>query len=108
KISQRLRKRIEHLFAEAKELMGLRRARRRGIAQVLEQCLMTAMVQNIKCIVKAIDRSQNGIPAIVERSAYLSRHIYEFLSKQMTAFINIFMQVPSFIFRKEFTATIYL
>jgi len=30
RVSQRCRKRIEHLFAEAKEQMGLRRARRRG------------------------------------------------------------------------------
>jgi len=51
RVSQRCRKRIEHLFAEAKEQMGLRRARRRGRAQVLEQCLLTALVQNIKRIV---------------------------------------------------------
>jgi transposase len=53
RMSQRCRKRIEHLFAEAKEQMGLRRARRRGRAQVLEQCLLTALVQNIKRIVAA-------------------------------------------------------
>jgi len=51
RLSQRCRKRIEHLFAEAKEQMGLRRARRRGWANVTEQCLLTAMVQNIKRIV---------------------------------------------------------
>lgn len=56
RISQRFRKFIEHLFAEAKELMGLRRARRRGIEQVQEQCLMTATVQNIKRIVKALSK----------------------------------------------------
>ena len=47
-----MRKRIERLFGEAKEQMGLRRARRRGLEQVREQCLMTAMAQNIKRIVK--------------------------------------------------------
>jgi transposase len=57
--SQRFRKFIEHLFAEAKELMGLRRARRRGLEQVREQCLMTATVQNIKRIVKALEK---GLP----------------------------------------------
>ena len=51
RLSQRCRKRIEHLFAEAKEQMGLRRARRRGWANVTEQCLLTALVQNIKRIV---------------------------------------------------------
>jgi hypothetical protein len=59
-ISQRFRKFIEHLFAEAKELMGLRRARRRGIEQVQVQCLMTATVQNIKRIVKAIEKGNPG------------------------------------------------
>jgi IS5 family transposase len=56
KISQRFRKFIEHLFDEAKKLMGLRRARRRGLEQVREQCLVTATVQNIKRIVKALER----------------------------------------------------
>jgi uncharacterized protein YqfA (UPF0365 family) len=56
RISQRCRKRIEHLFAEAKEQMGLRRARRRGLRNLTEQCLMTARVQNLKRIVGAIAR----------------------------------------------------
>ena len=56
-ISQKMRKRIEHLFGEAKDQMGLRRARRRGIKNMEEQCLMTAMVQNIKRIVLAKPRS---------------------------------------------------
>jgi len=60
RISQRFRKFIEHLFAEAKELMGLRRARRCGIEQVREQCLMTATVQNIKRIVKALENGNPG------------------------------------------------
>lgn len=54
RLSQRERKMIEQLFGEAKELMGLRRARRRGHEHVSEQCLMTAMVQNIKRIVAAV------------------------------------------------------
>lgn len=54
RLSQRCRKRIEHLFAEAKEQMGLRRARRRKWGNVTEQCLMTALVQNIKRIVAAL------------------------------------------------------
>jgi transposase len=74
RVSQRCRKRIEHLFAEAKEQMGLRRARRRGRAQVLEQCLLTALVQNIKRIVAARFRgpaaaapSPQGFGLMVER-----------------------------------------
>jgi len=74
RVSQRCRKRIEHLFAEAKEQMGLRRARRRGRAQVLEQCLLTALVQNIKRIVAAWSQrppaataSPQGLWLLVER-----------------------------------------
>ncbi len=56
RLSQRCRKRIEHLFAEAKEQMGLRRAMRRGKRNLTEQCLMTAMAQNIKRIVAALEK----------------------------------------------------
>lgn len=65
RLSQRCRKRIEHLFGEAKEQMGLRRARRRGRAQVLEQCLLTALVQNIKRIVAAVSRRPIVAPSAV-------------------------------------------
>jgi transposase len=54
RISQRCRKKVEMLFGEAKEFMGLRRARRRGYTNVMEQCLITATVQNIKRIVYAL------------------------------------------------------
>ena len=62
-ISQKMRKRIEHLFGEAKEQMGLRRARRRGIKNMEEQCLMTALVQNIKRIV--LTKSRPGRKALI-------------------------------------------
>lgn len=39
---------IERSFADAKELHGLRYARMRGLSKVKEQCLMTAIAQNIK------------------------------------------------------------
>lgn len=39
---------IERSFADAKELHGLRYARMRGLLKVKEQCLMTAISQNIK------------------------------------------------------------
>jgi transposase len=53
--SQRCRKRVEMLFGEAKEFMGLGRARRRRHSNVREQCLATAAVQNIKRIIKAME-----------------------------------------------------
>ena len=66
-LSQHYRKRIEHLFAEAKEQMGLRRARRRGWANVTEQCLLTAMVQNMKRIVAALPLLLPAAAAICPR-----------------------------------------
>ncbi len=39
---------IERSFADAKELHGLRYARMRGLEKVKEQCLLTAICQNIK------------------------------------------------------------
>ena len=45
---------IERSFAEAKELHGLRYARMLGIRNIYEQSFLTAAVQNMKRIVKAI------------------------------------------------------
>src|SRR4051812_34642963 len=45
---KRRKETIEQSFADAKELHGLRYARMRGIARVTEQCLLTAVCQNIK------------------------------------------------------------
>jgi transposase len=54
RISQRMRKRIEELFGEAKDCMGLRRAKFRLQCFVREQVLMTATAQNIKRMVKLL------------------------------------------------------
>jgi hypothetical protein len=51
-----MRKRIEELFGEAKEFMGLRRAKFRLHRFVREQVLMTATAQNIKRMVKLLSR----------------------------------------------------
>jgi transposase len=67
RLSQRYRKKIESLFGEGKEQMGLRRAQRRGHENVTEQCFMTAMVQNIKRIIAAFDkRGVGGICAALK------------------------------------------
>ena len=66
--SQRCRKRIEHLFAEAKEQMGLRRARRRGWANVTEQCLLTALAQNLKRIVAALPALPSAAATAIGRA----------------------------------------
>jgi len=82
RLSQRCRKKIEHLFGESKEQMGLRRARRRGKANVLEQLLMTAMVQNMKRIVTAMER--NTKPVASAAAAYKSS-VFQSISSHITA-----------------------
>ncbi|MGH7773413.1 MAG: IS1182 family transposase [Candidatus Binatia bacterium] len=57
RISQLMRKRIEELFGEAKEFMGLRRAKFRRAIHVREQVLLTATTQNIKRMVRLLSRT---------------------------------------------------
>jgi len=64
-LSQRKRKQIEELFGEAKEFMGLRRARYRGLRFVREQILMTAAAQNIKRMIKLLSRGRPKAPALL-------------------------------------------
>ena len=56
RISQRMRKRIEELFGEAKEFMGMRKMKFRLLKFVKEQILMTAAAQNIKRMVKLLSK----------------------------------------------------
>jgi transposase len=92
RLSQKLRKRIEHLFAEAKTWHGLNRARCRGLRAVQQQIDMTAAVQNIKRLVGFMRRTQKNvgildslsvahysIPALVTTFRSLIRHFYSFL-----------------------------
>jgi Transposase DDE domain len=51
-----MRKRVEELFGEAKECMGLRRMKFRGALFVREQVLLTATAQNIKRMVRLLTR----------------------------------------------------
>ena len=73
RVSQRMRKRIEELFGEAKEFMGLRRAKFRRLKFVREQVLMTAAAQNIKRIVAHLSKQgpKKGATA-AKRSAITS------------------------------------
>ena len=59
-LSQRLRIRIEHTFAEAKEHHGLRRSRYRTLCKQQEQANLTALVQNLKRLVSFTSRSKAG------------------------------------------------
>ncbi len=64
-----MRKRIEELFGEAKELMGFRRAKFRYRRFVKEQVLMTAAAQNIKRVVKLLSRRAPMREAGVDRAS---------------------------------------
>lgn len=73
RISQRMRKRIEELFGEAKEFMGLRRAKFRRMKFVREQVLMTAAAQNIKRMVKILTGMRpKEVASAVQKSLVLS------------------------------------
>ncbi len=69
RISQRKRKQIEELFGEAKEFMGLRRAKYRGLQFVREQVLMTATAQNIKRMIKLLSRGGPKAAAMAMQQA---------------------------------------
>ena len=83
RLSQRCRKRIEHLFGEAKEFMGLRRARRRGRANVTEQCLLTALVQNLKRMVAWMEQRPVGAAAAAKQVLQHIKTLYLSLSHWM-------------------------
>ncbi|MHC1682122.1 MAG: IS1182 family transposase [Clostridiaceae bacterium] len=53
-IYKRRKETIERSFADSKNIHGLRYARFRGLRKVQEQCLLTAAVQNMKKIARAL------------------------------------------------------
>ena len=57
-LSQKLRKRSEHVFAEAKQNHGLNRARYRGLNHLQEQLYFIASVQNLKRLVSFMNRKK--------------------------------------------------
>jgi hypothetical protein len=81
-----MRKKIEELFGEAKEFMGLRQAKFRRTTFVREQVLMTAAAQNIKRMVKMLFRRDP------ERGAVSVRvRLSNFLSEILVAMFRIFI-----------------
>ena len=82
KLSQKLRKRVEHVFAEAKQWHGLDRARCRGLESMQQQAHMTATVQNIKRLVAHCLRKAKKAGAFT-----LIREAYR-LSKRLIRYIH--------------------
>jgi len=100
RLSQRCRKKIEELFGEAKEQHGMRRMKFRGRAVVKEQVLLTAAVQNIKRLVKFLER-RDPEPAEATRAgratpknrplrafARLTLTVFENLSRSLSLIVN--------------------
>lgn len=56
RIYKRRKETVERSFADAKQLHGHRYARMRGLAKVMEQCLMAAAAQNMKKIALLLAR----------------------------------------------------
>jgi len=86
-LSQTLRKRVEHVFAEAKQWHGLDRARCRGLQSVRQQASLTAAVQNIKRLVSHCRRTATRAAASM-REMYPSQTMVQ-LIRPIIAGLNI-------------------
>jgi transposase len=75
KLSQKLRKRNEHLFAEAKQNHGMKQARYRGIDPLQEQLYFTASVQNLKRLVAFMRRKKAAVQAHLHENAISCRFL---------------------------------
>jgi transposase len=71
KHSQKLRKHIEHTFAEAKVCHGLSRAKSRGVRAVNLQLILTAVVQNIKRLVKFLSKKSKNAAVLPSKNGFL-------------------------------------
>ncbi|HBR17405.1 MAG TPA: hypothetical protein DD725_07345 [Deltaproteobacteria bacterium] len=87
------RKSVERIIAEAKGFHGMSRARLRGISNVKEQCLMTAVVQNIKRLAawtKKKASPANQLMVIKTKVAKIVEALnYRFLTSHYFSFITI-------------------
>ena len=111
KLSQKLRKRVEHIFAEAKICHGLGRARGRGLASVQQQAIMTAFVQNIKRLVKFMrQKNKNAVVLALNIGIMLSicakynwfcilfKHFYHSMHN-IGLIYSKFVSLPTFVTR---------
>ena len=92
KLSRRLRKRSEHIFAEAKQQHGMGRARYRGLASLNEQLNLVAAVQNLKRLVSFIRRGKASMCALsVKDSASCSSNsFYSLLTRTLIRLFCLF------------------
>ena len=84
--SRKLRHRIDHLFGEAKQSHLLSRARCRGLAKMNEQVALTATVQNLKRLVKYLNKPRRAVPGKgVVRAKHLVNNFHSYFLKSISA-----------------------
>jgi transposase len=77
KLSQKLRKRSEHIFAEAKQYHGMGRARYRGLEHLQDQLYLIASIQNLKRLVSFTGRKKARVKAqIFQTTAHFISFTY--------------------------------
>jgi len=110
-LSQKLRKRSEHLFAEAKQQHGMRRARYRGVPSLQEQLYLTATVQNLKRLVAFLKRKKANLQALFSPQSILnlltikSLNIpFHFRQSIIQIFKNLILRARSQMFSIQFFA----
>ena len=101
KLSQKLRKRVEHTFAEAKVCHGLGRARCRGLQAMNQQAYMTATVQNIKRLVGYMRRKfrNSGASALAHSSG--TRQIRSIMAN-MRHCVTSLANIPALCLKNDF------
>jgi len=104
KLSQKLRKRNEHLFAEAKQNHGMERARYRGLNPLQEQLYLTASVQNLKRLVSFMRRRKAAVQAQIYEKGLSGTLLSPFLlwvNHFTKTFTNFLHKSISYFMRKH-------
>ena len=104
KLSQKLRKRNEHLFAEAKQNHGMERARYRGLYPLQEQLYLTASIQNLKRLVSFMKRKKAAVQAQIHEkvsTGTLLLLFFVWVNHVTETFINFLHESLSHLIRKQ-------
>ena len=102
KLSQILRKRSEHLFAEGKQLHELDRARCRGLHKLDRQLTLTASVQNLKRLVSYMKRKKRNA------SIVSGKQVYNQISTLFNSFVHSMVYITEIIHENSRKPTIWV
>ncbi len=104
-LSQTLRKRNEHIFAEAKQYHGMGRARYRGLDPLQEQLYLTASVQNLKRLVSFMRRKKSAVQAQLHEKVVSCTLLSPFLVEVnhfTKTFTNLFKSLSDFLDKQKY------